>query len=35
MSLRELLTEEQRLAVLLTLGEAERYRLTESVLKSA
>ena len=35
MSLRELLTEEQRLAVLLTLGEAERYRLNESVLKSA
>ena len=35
MSLRELLTEEQRLAVLATLGEAERYRLNERVLKSA
>lgn len=35
MNLRELLTEEQRLAILLTLGEAERYRLNESLLKSS
>jgi hypothetical protein len=34
MSLRDMLDEEQRLAILLSLGEAEGYRLNESILKS-
>ena len=34
MPMRELLNEEQRLAILLTLGEADGYRLNEGMLKS-